>query len=249
MKIKEIMNKKPKLTWIVLVLLIVAGTAGYFMREDPTMKQYKTVARHILASHSDSNLPADTFGACGTPDCKEVVAVAVENEVQDKETGKKEEIYTIFQADEHGNLVLNETTRHNIEKLHALNTPEELDEKMKKLSTVLPDTAHRQVANLIDYFDKYTREIQEIYPPDVAPETVEDVLVQLKGLHDLRKMHFGVDVARAFYADEEKMSLQLIYLMAIEKDKSLSLGEKAERAQQLLQNSPELAAAYDLDRK
>ncbi|HPD57976.1 MAG TPA: lipase secretion chaperone [Smithellaceae bacterium] len=249
MKIKEIMNKKPKLTWVVLVLLIAAGTAGYFLREDPTMKQYKSVARHILSTHHASDQPAGILSACGTPDCKEVVSAALEKEGQSEETGKKEEIYTMFQADEHGNLVLNETTRLNIEKLYALNTPEELDEKMKKLSSVLPDAAHRQVANLIDYFDKYTREIQEIYPPDVAPETVEEILVQLKVMHDLRKMHFGADVARAFYADEEKMSLQLIYLMAIEKDKSLSLGEKAERAQQLLKNSPELAAAYDPDRK
>lgn len=248
MKIKELMNKKPKLTWVVLVLLILAGMVGYFIREDPTMKQYKSVARHILANHAQSNLPADTLAACGTADCKEIVAADIEKEKKE-ETGKKEEIYGMFQADEHGNLVLNETTRINIEKLYALNTPEELAEKMRKLATVLPDNAHRQVANLVDYFDKYTRDVKEIYPPDVEIETVEEIIVQLKGMHDLRQMHFGADVARAFYADEEKMSLQLIYLMAIEKDKSLSLDEKAQRAQYLLQNSPELAAAYDPDRK
>ncbi len=248
MKIKELMNKKPKLTWVVLVMLIIAGTAGYFLREDPTMKQYKSVARHILSAHNPNEQSTGTLSACGTPDCREVVAATIEREI-DEETGKKEEIYTMFQADERGNLVLNETTRINIEKLYALNTPEELAEKMRKLATVLPDSAHRQVANLVDYFDKYTRDVKEIYPPDVAPETVEDVLVQLKGMHDLRLLHFGADVARAFYADEEKISLQLIYLMAIEKDKSLSLDEKAQRAQYLLQNSPELAAAYDPDRK
>lgn len=247
MKLK-IMKMKPQLTWVILILLIIAGAAGYFLREDPTMAQYKKVARHILSTHNVNEQSPETFSACGTLDCKEVVA-AEENKNKEEESSKKEEIYTMFQADENGNLILTETTRLNIEKLYALNTPEELDEKMKKLSTVLPDTAHRQVTNLIDYFDKYTREIQEIYPPDVAPETVEDVLVQLKGMHDLRKMHFGADVARAFYADEEKMSLQLVYLMAIEKDKDLTLGEKTERAQELLKNSPELAAAYDPDRK
>lgn len=246
MKLK-ILKMKPQLTWVFLILLIIAGAAGYFLREDPTMAQYKKVARHILSTHNTNDQSTETVSACGTPDCKEVIE-AEENE-SEKESSKKEEIYTMFQADDNGNLILNETTRHNIEKLYSLNTPEELEEKMKKLSTVLPDTAHRQVANLIDYFDKYTREIQEIYPPDVAPETVEDVLVQLKGMHDLRLMHFGSDVARAFYADEEKMSLQLVYLMAIEKDKDLTLGEKAERAQELLKNSPELAAAYDPDRK
>ncbi len=249
MKIKELMNKKLQLTWVILTLLIIAGAVGYFLREDPTMAQYKKVARHILATHNANEQAVGTLSACGTPDCKEVIAAALEEEGKKEEAAKKEEIYTMFQADEHGNLILNETTRNNIEKLYALNTPEELDEKMKKLSTVLPDTAHRQVANLVDYFDKYTRDVKEIYPPDAEVETVEEVLVQLQGMHDLRKMHFGADVASAFYSNEEKMSLQLVYLMAIEKDKNLSLGEKAERAQALLKNSPELAAAYDPDRE
>jgi len=83
----------------------------------------------------------------------------------------------------------------------------------------------------------------------VEPATLEDVFTQFKGIHDLRLMHFGADVASAFYAEEEKQTLQLQYLMAIEKDKSLSLDEKAQRAQQLLQTNPELAAAYDPDRK
>lgn len=245
----EIMRMKPKLTWVVLVLLIIAGAAGYFLREDPTMAQYKKVARHIISTHKANDQSPETLSACGTPDCKEIIAAALEKETQDEKDGKKEKIYTMFQADERGNLVLNETTRHNIEKLHALNTPEELAEKMRKLSGVLPDAALRQVANLVDYFDKYTRDIQEIYPPDVDVGTVEELLVELKGLHDLRLMHFGSDVAKAFYADEEKISLQLVYLMAIEKDKSLSLDQKVQRAQELLKNSPELAAAYDPDRE
>jgi len=244
----EIMKMKPKLTWVVLVLLIIAGAAGYFLREDPTMKQYESVARHILSTHNTKDQSVGALSACGTPDCKEVVDAAVEAEGKE-EASKKEEIYTMFQADEHGNLILNETTRINIERLYALNTPEELEEKYRKLSRVLPDNAHRQVVNLVDYFDKYTKDVKEIYPPDMELETVEEVLVELRGIHDLRLMHFGSDVARAFYADEEKMSLQMVYLMAIEKDKSLSLNEKVQRAQEHLQNSPELAAAYDPDRK
>jgi hypothetical protein len=249
MKLKKILKMKPQLTWVILVLLIIAGAAGYFLREDPTMKQYKSVARHIISAHNASNQSPETLSACGTADCKEVIAAALEEEGKKEKAAKREEIYTMFQADEHGNLVLNETTRINIEKLYALNTPDELDEKMRKLSTVLPDTAHRQVVNLVDYFNKYTRDVKEIYPPDAEVETVEEVLVQLQGMHDLRKMHFGADVANTFYAEEEKMSLQLLYLMANEKDKSLSLDERAQRAQQLLLASPELAAAYDPDRK
>jgi len=221
--------------------------AGYFLREDPTMEHYNSVARHILETHSAGESSGGFPVACSTTECMATVeAQGVEEEEDLSE--KTEEIYTMFQADERGNLVLNETTRINIEKLYALNTPEELEEKYRKLSEVLPETAHRQVVNLVDYFDNYTRNIKEVYPPDVDVETIDELLVELKGLHDLRRTHFGADVARAFYADEEKISLQLVYLMAIEKDKSLSLDEKVQKAQQLLKDSPELAAAYDPDR-
>ncbi len=248
MIIKSAGGIKHKLIWLALFLLMVAGVAGYFTRDDSTMTQYKSVARHVLATHAANHSSENVLTACGSPDCKAVITAA-KNENKDEESNTKEEIYTMFQADAQGNLLLNETTRINIEKLFALNTPEELAEKMQKLSTVLPETAHRQVGNLIDYFDKYTRNIKNIYPPDVEPATLEDVFTQFKGIHDLRLIHFGADVASAFYAEEEKQTLQLQYLMAIEKDKSLSLDEKAQRAQQLLQTNPELAAAYDPDRK
>jgi len=241
---------KKRIIWIILLLLIVAGAAIYLMRgDDDHIAQYNSVARHILAAAAESSnkLPDEATTACGTPECKTVIA-ATESEKKDEETIKKEEIYNMFQADGRRNLVLNEVTRINIEKLYALNTPEELAEKMQKLSTVLPATAHRQVGNLVDYFDKYVRDVKQIYPPDVETETVEDSLAQLKGTHDLRLMHFGADVASAFFADEEKLSLQLLYLMSLEKDKNLSIADKAHKAQQLLQSNPELAAAYDPDR-
>jgi hypothetical protein len=238
---------KKRILLVVLILLIVAGAAIYLMRDDH-MAQYNSVARHILAAESSNKFSDEITPACSTLDCK-VVTEAVESENKDEKTSKKEEIYNMFQADARGNLVLNEATRINIEKLYALNTPEELAEKMQKLSTVLPAAAHRQVANLVDYFDKYIRDTKQIYPPDVELETVDEALAQLKGMHDLRLMHFGADVAKAFFVEEEKMSLQLLYLMSVEKDKNLSMGEKAQRAQELLKNSPELAATYDPDRK
>lgn len=244
----EILKMKPNLTWVVIALLIVAGAVGYFLREDPSMVEYKKVSRHILSTHSPNGQSAANPGACGSPDCKDVVA-AVGNEKGVVKTESHEELDSLFQADERGNLVLNENTRINIEKLYALNTPEELADKMQKLSQVLPDAAHRQVTHLVDYFDKYTRDVKEIYSPDIEPETVDDILTQLRVTHDLRLAHFGADVARAFYDHEEKMSLQLIYLMLNEKDENLPLAEKVQRAQDLLLSNPELAAAYDPDRK
>jgi len=45
--------------------------------------------------------------------------------------------------------------------------------------------------------------------------------------------HFGPLVARALYGEEEATSRQLVELMRLEKDQSLTLEEKAARAQQL----------------
>lgn len=250
MLIKKPSFMKDKWIWLVLILLIIGGAIGYLTRDDSsTLGQYRNVARHVLATHAKHPLSENMIAACNSTDCKAVITVAKTENKEKEEINKNEEIYTMFQADAQGNLLLNETTRINIEKLSALNSPEELTEKMQKLSTVLPETAQRQVGNLVDYFDKYTRNIKDIYPPDIEPATLEDVLAQFKGMHDLRLMYFGADVASAFYAVEEKQTLQLLYLMAIEKDQGLSLDEKAQRAQQLLQTSPELAAAYDPDRK
>ena len=45
--------------------------------------------------------------------------------------------------------------------------------------------------------------------------------------------HFGQVVARALYGEEEAVSRQLVELMRLEKDQSLTMEEKAVRAQQL----------------
>jgi len=52
-------------------------------------------------------------------------------------------------------------------------------------------------------------------------------------LHALRVAHFGPVIARALYGEEEAESRQLVELMRLEKDQSLTLEEKAVRAQQL----------------
>ena len=52
-------------------------------------------------------------------------------------------------------------------------------------------------------------------------------------MHALRVAHFGPLVARALYGEEEAVSRQLVELMRLEKDQSLTMEEKAVRAQQL----------------
>lgn len=250
MLIKNKTLTKNKIILLVLILLIIGGAVAYFTRpkETPQMAEYRNVARHVLSTHKKSHWQKNAFIACTSEDCMSVEQSAPA-EVKGGPPAADDEILTMFQADSHGNLVLSESARLNIEKLYALNTPEELAEKMQKLSGALPEMAHRQVGNLLDYYEKYTQNLMEAYPPEVEPVSLGDMLERFRGMHDLRLAYFGADAASAFYAAEEKITLQLLYLMANEKDESLSLEEKAQRAQHILQTSPELAAAYDPDRE
>jgi hypothetical protein len=251
MLIKNKTLTKNKIILLVLILLIIGGAVAYFTRpkETPQMAEYRNVARHVLSTHKKSHWQENTFAACTSEDCKTVEEIAKEDKKEKPQAAGDDELLTMFEADVHGNLVLSESARLNIEKLYALNTPEELAEKMQKLSGALPEMAHRQVGNLLDYYEKYTQNLVEAYPPEVEPVSLGDMLERFRGMHDLRLAYFGADAASAFYAAEEKITLQLLYLMANEKDESLSLEEKAQRAQHILQTSPELAAAYDPDRE
>ena len=237
---------KKRIIWVVLVLLIAGALAGYhLLRNTPiALQEGKETSEQTLSVPEPSKMPAGEIPAARSLPEYMVVKVV---EGEDKDAGEGD-IKKMFQADRRGNLVLNESTRLNIEKLYALYTPEELESALPKLSTVLPSTAYRQVVNLIGYFGKYIRDIKQIYPPDVETETVEDSINELKGLHDLRVMHFGADVAKAFFADEEKLNRQMLELMLMEKDKNMTMEEKVQKAQQLIKSDPELAKVYDPNR-
>ncbi|MDX9816569.1 MAG: hypothetical protein RBT06_06490 [Smithellaceae bacterium] len=165
-----------RIVWVALILLITAGAISYLLLDNPALvnKRDERDKRILSVSQPGELLENGIIMACGTPEC--TTTVVAESAQKQEETKEKDEIYSMFQVDEHGNLLLNENTRLNVEKLYALNTPEELDEKFQKLSEVLPDTAHRQVVHLADYFDKYMRDSKQIYPPDEEVETVEEAI-------------------------------------------------------------------------
>lgn len=217
---------KKRIFLVLLVLLIAGAAAVYLFRDKPIAQSENKETSTQASGLKPSEMPANKIpGSSGIP----WFTVAKEDN-ENKDTNE-EDIYKMFQVDERGNLILDKNTRMNIEHLYALNTPEELDEKLQKISTVLPSTAYRQLVNLIDYFDKYLRDTKTIYPPDIAPSNVEQALEQLQGMHSLRVKHFGSDVATALFADDEKTNRQLLDLMLMDKDKNATMAEKAERAQ------------------
>jgi hypothetical protein len=138
-----------------------------------------------------------------------------------------------FRVNASGRLVLDEQTRLNMEALFARTEREHLAEAQQQAIEPLPAAAGAQAAELLDHYDNYQQAQKQAYPPGVAPATEEAALAELDGLHSLRVAHFGPVVARALYGEEEAVSRQLVELMRQEKDQSLTMEEKAARAQQL----------------
>lgn len=214
------------------MLLLIAGVGAVYLFRDQPMEPSENSGAPTPApiSKPEEKTMNNTSGSPG------ISWLLFTKEDNKSKGANPEDIHKMFHSDERDNLVLNKDTRINIEQLYALNTPEELDEKLQKLSTDLPSAAHRQLVNLIDYFDKYLRDLKQLYPPDVEPVNVEQALEQLQAMHALRVRHFGADVAEALFAEDEKTNRQLLEFMLKDPDKNATLQEKAERAQQALQH-------------
>jgi lipase chaperone protein len=138
-----------------------------------------------------------------------------------------------FRVNAAGRLVFDEQTRLNMEALFARTERDHLAEAKQQAVELLPAAAGAEAAELLEHYDNYQQAQKQAYPPGVAPATEEAAMAELDGLHALRVAHFGPVIARALYGEEEAASRQLVELMRVEKDQSLTMEEKAERAQQL----------------
>jgi lipase chaperone LimK len=88
----------------------------------------------------------------------------------------------------------------------------------------------------------YQQAQRQLDPPDAAPLTEDDAIRQLEGLHALREAHFGPDVARRFFGREEAIGREMIEVLRVENDQSLTTQEKLERSQALRERLPGVAA-------
>jgi hypothetical protein len=138
-----------------------------------------------------------------------------------------------FHINASGRLLIDQETRLNMEALFARTELDHLEAAKQEAIEPLPAAARAQAAELLDQYDTYQQAQKQAYPPGVAPATEEAALAELEGLHALRAAHFGPVVARALYGEEEAVSRYLVELMRQEKDQSLTMEEKAERAQRL----------------
>jgi lipase chaperone LimK len=152
-----------------------------------------------------------------------------------------------FRIDATGNLIIDEQTRLNMEALLARTDAADLPELHQEIAQTLAPAAATAATALLDRYQNYSKAQRQAYPPGGAPATEEAALAELDGLHALRVAHFGSDIARALYGAEEALTRSLIELMRLEKDQSLTMEEKAARAQQLYDTLPELSRVQRSD--
>jgi hypothetical protein len=138
-----------------------------------------------------------------------------------------------FRADANGRIVVNEKTRLDLERLNALYTPPEREKKMTEIAATLPPEAARQLYQLMEQYQNYQAAMYQVYPPDREMTTVEQGVSQIDGMHGLRVQYFGEQATAAMFGAEEKLQRELYQQMENEKDPSLTLEEKAERAQRI----------------
>ena len=219
---------------IVALALAVALVFGPAHRKEPTppaaIRNEPATAVDTTEAHDDAagRASARLSDAPPQPDDAAEQADPIVAQTNDK----------TFRINASGRLVLDEPTRLNMEALFARTDRDRLPEAKQQAIDPLPAAAGSQAAELLEQYDNYQQAQRQAYPPGVAPPTEEAALAELDGLHALRVAHFGPVVARALYGEEEASSRQLIELMRLEKDQSLTMEEKAARAQQLRDSMP-----------
>ncbi len=136
-----------------------------------------------------------------------------------------------FRVDAKKRLVQNEQTRLHIEALVALTDPGKLYDAIQDEVGDLPTGAAARARELVERYKTYIDDQMKLYPPGIEPVNEDEMQAQIDGLHALRVAHFGANTAAAFYGEEEALSHQLVELMRVEKDPTLNMEQKAERAQ------------------
>lgn len=142
----------------------------------------------------------------------------------------------VFAADSRGKLVLNADTHANLEKLLLEENPQTLAANLDKAAQALPPQAAAELKVLSGQFQQYARALTHTIPPETAPETEPERLKLLDSLHTLRVSYLGAEAAQAMFGEEEAMTRKLIGLMAAQDDPNLTSEQKAERAQEMMNN-------------
>lgn len=217
-------------------LLAIAWIAVLWLRPDSSQRQNTPATAQ--SARSSSAIPPDNHPA--------TVNAAPEPTTQTETTSAMDPSGT-FRIDNTGKLIIDEQTRLNMEALLARTDAADLAKVQEEIARSLPPAAAAEASALLERYQNYSKAQRQAYPPGAAPATEEAALAELEGLHALRIAHFGSAHAQALYGAEETLTRSLIELMRLEQDQSLTLEEKAARAQQLYDTLPGLSRVQRSD--
>ncbi|KQW51896.1 hypothetical protein ASD88_04625 [Pelomonas sp. Root662] len=136
-----------------------------------------------------------------------------------------------FRVDAHGRLVQDQLLRLRIEELLALHEGADRTARLDAELAGLPAPAAARARELLARMDDYQAAQRAAFPPDEAPLVPEEGLAQLTTLQALRTSHFGAEAGRQLYAEDDAVARRLLELMRDETTASLSMEQKAMRAQ------------------
>lgn len=138
----------------------------------------------------------------------------------------------VFESDAQGRLVLDARMRLAVESLVALTPADELAGAVEQELPGLPPPAAAAARELVQRYDQYQAAQRAAFPPGVAPLVPQQGLAELDTLVALRSSYFGAEAARRMFGEDEAVARRLLQLMAEERAGTLSMEQKAARAQQ-----------------
>jgi hypothetical protein len=220
------MRKRNALLTASLAALAVSGSLFFFRSEEPNPAPTEVAA----VASAPASQPRTR-----QPQSISVEAGAAQDDRAAEYDPEQDDGQVAFKSDANGRIVMNEKTRLDLERLYALYTPPERETKMAEIAATLPPEAARQLYQLMEQYQNYQAAMYQVYPPDREMTSVEQGVSQIDGMHGLRVQYFGEQATVAMFGAEEKLQRELYQQMENEKDPSLTLEEKAERAQRIYQ--------------
>lgn len=138
----------------------------------------------------------------------------------------------VFESDAQGRLVVDARVRLAVESLVALTPADQLAGAVERELQGLPPPAAAAARELVQRYDQYQAAQRTAFPPGAAPLVPEQGLAELDTLVALRSSYFGAEAARRMFGEEEAVARRLLQLMAEDRAGTLSMEQKAARAQQ-----------------
>jgi hypothetical protein len=154
-----------------------------------------------------------------------------------------------LRADDSGKLVLDAKTRERVEAIVTLIDPQDLYTVVAQETRQLPPEAAAQARALVERYKIYLEEQIGAVAPGFAPANEDEALAQLQAIERLRVQHFGEAAARALFGEETAVTRELIELARVERDPTLTLQQRVERAQAKYQELRRLQAINERQRK